>query len=540
MKKWLKFFTGVFAFVLFVTNVSFVSVFAQDNVLKVQLDVEVASLDPSIATDGHSMDVINTLYEGLMTRDEAGNVLPGMAESYEVNQDETVYTFKIRDNANWSNGEPVTAQDFVFSWHRLSLPETASEYSFMLETAGIKNASQVLAGEMKAEELGIKALDDKTLEVTLERATPYFLSLLTFTTFHPINQAFYEEIGDQFATAPDKLLSNGPFLLTNYAPAATTIDVQKNPDYYAAGDIKLDGIQFQVIKDSQQAVLAYQTGQLDVAKLTGEQVALYTADPELNTISQGYLWYLSPNEDNEALANKEFRLALSKAFDRDSLTGNVLKDGSASATYFIPRGLLSNEDGVDYRDVAGEGLMASNVEEAQAHYEKAKEELGADKFEIGLLVEDTEASINIAQSLEAQIEANLPGIDLQIEQTPKKNRLQRMVEGDYDLGLTRWGPDYADPTTYFQLLLSDSNYNYQKYSNSEFDQAYDDIMIGDLVTDVDKRWEKMIEMEKWLMDDAAIFPVYQATSALLIKSNVEGIRFYTVGGPHIYNYVVKQ
>lgn len=540
MKKWLKFLTGLLALVLLVANVSLANVFAQDNVLKVQLDVEVASLDPSIATDGHSMDVINTLYEGLMIRDEAGNVLPGMAESYEVNEDETVYTFKIRQEANWSNGDPVTAQDFVFSWQRLSLPETASEYSFMLETAGVKNAAQVLAGEMEVEELGVKALDDKTLEITLERATPYFLSLLTFTTFHPINQAFYEEMGDQFATAPDKILSNGPFLLTNYAPAATTIDVEKNPDYYAADDIKLDGIQFQVIKDSQQAVLAYQTGQLDVAKLTGEQVALYQADPELNTVSQGYLWYLSPNEDNEALANKEFRLALSKAFDRDSLTGNVLKDGSAPATYFIPRGLLSNADGVDYRDVAGEGLMVSNVEEAQAHYEKAKEELGTDKFEIGLLVEDTEASINIAQSLEAQIEANLPGIDLQIEQTPKKNRLQRMVAGDYDLGLTRWGPDYADPTTYLQLLTTDSNYNYQNYSNPEFDQAYEDIMVGDLVTDVDKRWEKMIEMEQWLMDDAAIFPVYQATSALLIKSNVEGIRFYTVGGPNIYNYVVKQ
>lgn len=540
MSRFRKWLFAIAIFALFLPSLASPLIHAQGNTLNVQVDVEISTLDPSLATDGQSMNAINTYLEGLMNRDAEGNFIPGVAESYETNDDKTVYTFKLRDDANWANGDPVTANDFIFSWQRLINPDTASEYSFLLETASIKNAAEILKGEKKVEELGVKAIDDKTLEVTLTQPTPYFLSLLTFTTFYPINQKFFESTNGQFGTSPETVLSNGPFIVKQYEPAATTMAVEKNPDYFDADKVSLDGINFQVIKDAQQSVLAYQTGQVDMVNLTGEQVALFANDPEMRSIQQGYIWYLSPNQDNKFLANKEFRLALGMAFDRKALVENVLKDGSLPATYFIPRGLVNNPENKDFRDVAGEGLMDLNLEQAQAHWAKAKEELGTDSFKLSLLIEDTEASINVAQSLEAQLEQNLPGLDLQIEQTPKKNRLQRMDNGEYELGLTRWGPDYADPTTYLQLLVTGSSYNYQHYSNEAYDKGYEAIMTGDLVNDEKGRWDKMVEMEKMLLDDAAVIPIYQKTTAVLVKSNIDGLRFYMVGGPNEYSFATKK
>lgn len=514
---------------------------AQDeNVLRVQTEVEIASLDPNIATDGTSMEAIAALQEGLMTRNQDGEFVEAAAESYEVSEDGTVYTFKLREDAVWSNGTPVTAHDFVFGWQRLADPATAAEYSFILDTAGVKNAAKITAGELDKSELGIVAVDDYTLEVTLDIATPYFLSLMAFSPLFPINEEFYESTEGQFATSPETTISNGAFVLTGYTPAGATTDLTKNADYYDVDNVSLDGLRFQVIKDSQQAVLAYQTDQLDVTNISGEQVTLFSADPEFRSVEQGYMWFISPNQLNENIANADLRLAIGKAYDRDVIANNVLKDGSLPAAYFIPQLLADGPDGTDYRDVAGRDLMSSNAEEAQAHLEAAKEALGTDSFTLSLLIEDTEASINVAQSLEAQIEATLPGVDIQIEQTPKKNRLDRMREGDFDLGLTRWGPDYADPTTYLQLLITDSSYNDARYSNEQFDADFAAIQTGDLVLDAEARFAKMIEMEKLALSEGAVLPVYQAASAVLVKGNVDQIGFYTTGTPRIFKYAVKQ
>lgn len=514
---------------------------AQDeNVLRVQTEVEIASLDPNIATDGTSMEAIASLQEGLMTRNQDGEFVEAAAESYEVSEDGTVYTFKLREDAVWSNGSPVTAHDFVFSWQRLADPATAAEYSFILDTAGVKNAAKVTAGEVDKSELGVVAVDDYTLEVTLDIATPYFLSLMAFSPLFPVNQEFFESTNGQFATSPETIISNGAFILSSYTPAGATTELTKNESYYDLENVALDGLRFQVIKDSQQAVLAYQTDQLDITNISGEQVALFSADPEFRSVEQGYMWFISPNQLNENIANADLRLAIGKAYDREVIANNVLKDGSMPAAYFIPQLLSAGPDGTDYRDAAGRELLSSNAEEAQAHLEAAKEALGVDSFTLSLLVEDTEASINVAQSLEAQIEATLPGVDIQIEQTPKKNRLDRMREGNFDLGLTRWGPDYADPTTYLQLLITDSSYNDARYSNEEFDAGYESIQTGDLVLDEEARFEKMIELEKLALSEGAVLPVYQAASAVLVKGNVDGLGFYTTGTPRIFKYAVKQ
>ena len=262
--------------------------------LKVHIDVEVASMDPQVAVDGTSFEVLAAVTEGLYSLDADGSAIPAMADKVEKSEDGLTYTVTLKD-AKWSNGTPVTANDFVFAWRRLVDPKTASEYAFMGGIAGLKNADDISAGKVSPDQLGVTAKDDKTLVIELDTPVPFFESLMAFPSFFPVNEEFYNKCGDKFATTVDTILCNGAFKVTSYEPAATTINLEKNADYWDADKVKLSGIQYQVIKDSQQAMLAYQNGDLDVATLSGEQVEQFQADPEFQSIMAGYLWYSSPN-----------------------------------------------------------------------------------------------------------------------------------------------------------------------------------------------------------------------------------------------------
>ena len=268
---------------------------ATPKILRVHLESDVSTMDAQLATDGYSLQTIATVVEGLYRLDGDGSPVLGVAESVNMSEDGLTYTFTLRDNAYWSNGDPVTADDFVFAWRRAVDPNTASEYAFIVETACIANAGAVSRGEKPVEELGVTALDSKTLEVKLDSVCAYFNSLLAFGTFLPVNEAFYNSCGDSYATSPETILCNGPFKVTGYEPAGTVINVVKNDKYYAADDIAIDGITFKIIKEAQQAVLAYQNGELDMVVLAGEQVELYEDDPAFQTVMQGYLWFVSPN-----------------------------------------------------------------------------------------------------------------------------------------------------------------------------------------------------------------------------------------------------
>src|SRR5690606_9979235 len=219
-------------------------------VLNVQVDVEVATMDPQMATDGTSFEVIANTIEGLYTLDESGVAVPSLAEKTDVSEDGLTYTFTLKD-ATWSNGTPVTADDFVYAWQRLADPDTASEYYYIMGIAGVVNADEISAGEKDPKELGVTAIDEKTLEVKLNHPVPFFESLMAFPSFFPMNQAFFEEAGENYGTSADTLIANGAFEITSYEPAATTIELEKNPDYFDADNVSLDGIKYQVIKDTQ-------------------------------------------------------------------------------------------------------------------------------------------------------------------------------------------------------------------------------------------------------------------------------------------------
>ncbi|SHO52902.1 peptide ABC transporter substrate-binding protein [Anaerocolumna xylanovorans] len=511
---------------------------AGGNVLNVQFDVEVASLDPQIATDGTSFEVLSDVTEGLYTIDASGLPALAMAQDVQKSDDGLTYTFTLKD-AKWSNGTPVTAKDFVFAWRRLVDPTVASEYSFIAEIANIKNAADIIGGKKGIEELGVTAKDDKTLEVQLDVPVPFFESLLAFPSFLPVNEDFFTNAGDSYGTSPDTILSNGAFKITSYEPAATTISLVKNPDYWDAGKVGLDGINYQVIKDSQTAMLSYQNGDLDVVTLSGEQVEQFQADTEFHNIMAGYLWYISPNQKVKGLENLNLRMALALAYDKSAIVSNILKDGSIVADFAVPTLLATGPDGKDFRETTGT-YLPSDKTKAQDYWKKAQAELGIDKLTYTMIVEDTESAQNVAQFIQSEIQTTLPGITIKIETMPKKNRVERMQSGDFELGLTRWGPDYSDPMTYLDMWETGNPNNYGFWSNSDYDAIIESAKKGELALDPAKRWEALKNAEKIVMDNAVIFPVYQKGDAVMIKSGVEGIEFHSVGINRIYKDATKK
>lgn len=516
---------------------------AGSGTLNIMLETPVESLDPQLATDGTSFEVIADYTDGLMQMDADGAAVPACAESYEVSEDGTTYTFHIREDAVWSNGDPVTANDFVFAWQRAVDPANASEYSYMLSDIGqIVNAAEIIAGEKDVSELGVTAVDDKTLEVQLNVPVSYFLSLMYFPTYYPVNQAFFESCGDTFATSPETTLSNGAFVLTSYEPAATAFELVKNEAYYDADKVQLAGLNYQVIQDSQQALMSYQNGDLDTTLLNGEQVDQVKDDPEFTSVGAGYLWYISPNiKEVPELANLNLRLAMTFALDRDSICNDVLKDGCAPTYTAVPPEFAAGPDGSDFS--ADQTMFADacayDPDKALEYYEAAKTELSQDTFTFDMVVDADDAPQKVAQVVKEQLETTLPGMTINLTIEPKKQRVEDMQNGNFQLGLTRWGPDYADPMTYLGMWVTDNSNNYGFWSNADYDAIIAECTTGDLCTDPEGRWSALYDAEKIVMDEAVIFPLYTQCNAEMVSSAVSGIEFHPVALNRVYKNAVK-
>ena len=401
---------------------------------------------------------------------------------------------------------------------------------------------EIIAGEKPVTDLGVTAVDDKTLEVQLNVPVSYFLSLMYFPTFYPVNEAFYNTCADTFGTSPETVLSNGAFVLTDYQPAATAFAMEKNPDYYDADKIALDGLAYQVIKDSQQALMSYQTGTLDITLLNGEQVDQVKDDPEFTSVGAGYLWYISPNIDAVPdLANLNLRKAMTFALDRDAITGDVLKDGSTPAYTAVPAQFATGPDGSDFS--ADQTKFADDCaydpEKAKELFETAKAELGKDTFTFDMVVDADDAPQKVAQVVKEQLETTLEGLTINLTVEPKKQRVQDMQDGTFELGLTRWGPDYADPMTYLGMWVTGNSNNYGLWSDADYDAIIDECTTGDLCTDPEGRWAALYEAEQIVLEQAVIFPLYGQCNAEMISSAVKGVEHHPCALNRVYKNTTK-
>lgn len=392
--------------------------------LRIAQEVDLPSMDQHIATDGLSFEVIAATIEGLYSVDKDGNLIPALAKSYEVSEDGLTYTFTLRDDIKWSNGDPVTAADFVFSWRRLLDPAQASEYNFIGSVAGILNADKVVSGELPGDQLGVVAQDDKTLVVTLDRPVPYFLSLTAFSTFFPLNEKFVKEKGADYASSPENLLACGAFKMVSWEKGYG-FKLDKNPDYYDVANVNIAGLDYRVIKDAQTSALEYESGKQDVVKLTAELVDKYKSNEAYTQIESGYLWYMSPNNKHEIFSNVNARKALQHAVNKQQIVDGVLNDGSIAADFIVPVKLATGPDGKDFRESAGT-YSKYDVALAQEYWTKAKTELGMDSVSVELLFDDDGTVKKIAEFIQAELETNLPGLTVSLKAQPKKNRLQLM------------------------------------------------------------------------------------------------------------------
>ena len=511
--------------------------------MNVMLETPIESLDPQQATDGTSFEVIADYTDGLMQMDADGQAVPAIAESYDLSDDGLTYTFHLRSDAKWSNGTPVTAADFVFAWQRAVDPAVASEYAYMLSDIGqVKNAAEIIAGKKDKSELGVTAVDDVTLQVELNVPVSYFLSLMYFPTFYPVNEEFFNSCGDTFATSPETTLSNGAFVLDSYEPAATAFHLTKNADYYDAAKVQLSGLSYQVIQDSQQALMSYQTGALDTTLVNGEQVDQVKDDPEFMTVGAGYLWYVSPNMSAvPELANLNVRLAMTMAIDRDAITADVLKDGSAATYTAVPPEFAAGPDGSDFSGDQSKFSDVCRFDAAAAadYWAKGLEELGITELSLDMVVDADDAPQKVAQVLKEQWETTLPGLTVNLVVEPKKQRVQDMQEGNFQLGLTRWGPDYADPMTYLGMWITDNSNNYGLWSNADYDAIIAECTTGDLCTDAEGRWARLYDAEQIVMDEAVIYPLYTQCNAEMLSSKVTGVEYHPVALNRVYKNAVK-
>jgi oligopeptide transport system substrate-binding protein len=288
--------------------------------------------------------------------------------------------------------------------------------------------------------------------------------------------------------------------------------------------------------------MSYQNGDLDIVKLSGDQVDQVSGDPELNVVGAGYMWYLTMNmNDVPALANVNMRLALSNAVNRASIVADVVKDGSVATYIAVPPQFATGPDGSDFSadQTMFNDVCADDAEKAAQYFELAKQELGQDTFSFELLLEDQTETQNVAAVIKEQVEKTLPGVTLNLKVEPKKQRVEDIQNGNFEVCLTRWGPDYADPMTYLGMWVTDNANNYGLWSNAEYDAIIKDCTTGQYITDAAARWKAMYDAEKIVMKEAVIAPLYTKADANMIKSNVTGIEFHPVALNRVFKNAVK-
>ena len=500
-------------------------------------DTDIVGMDSTVVDDAMSFNAITAITDGLTTVDVKGNTIPGIAKSWDVSNNGLTYTFHLRD-AKWANGDDVTAQDFVYSWHRII--KNAGNYAYMLgsEGASIKNADSLInlgttATDEQLNTLGIKATDDKTVVVDLEKNVPYFVGLMSFPCYFPQNQKFVEKCGKNYATKPEYILGNGAYKMTKWIKGNKATFI-KNDKYYDAKSVKTKNLEMYLVQDPKTAAQNFDNGKVDYATINSTLVDKYKGKDTFKAIREGYLAYLICNFKADTTANKNLRHALSYAINRKDLCDNILKDGSQPATGFVPAQLCKSPSGKDFREESGK-YVDYDVKKAQEYLDAAKKELGTDTITVDLLYGTDESPMDtFAEYLQGSF-TKLKGLKVNMVATVKKDRIyNREASGNFQIACTRWAPDYADPTTFLNVLTSTNSNNYGKWENAQYNSL---LKQAQNETDVNKRWNELLEAEKVMMDDMPNIPVVQTGTAALQAKNVKGLVHNTVSTPYVFKYV---
>ena len=493
--------------------------------LSIATQGELATLDSALYNDVSSSDMIGQVFEGLYRVKNGTEVEFGQAESVKVSDDGLTYTFTLRDGLKWSDGSPVTAADFEYSYQRLADPKSGASVQ---SVDVFKNAAAVRKGEKEVSELGVKALDDKTLEVTLEYPAPYLPKLLSGSRYMPVSKAVHSAKGDKYGTSADNVVTNGPFTIQDWNGTNLEWKLVKNDNYWDAANVYLKDVQVQVIKENSTGADLFDAGQLDYTTLTDQFVQEYAGADDFHTASKATIGYLSFNTQREATANADLRRAIAQAFDKQVYADSVIQDGSKVLNNQVPKDFDVNEAGEDYQTAAGP-MLEYNLEAAQADWAKAKAALGKDTIELQLLTSDVGLSKRTAEFLQAQLEANLPGLKLTISSVPLKNRLEFQRQSDFDIFYGTWAPDYQDALNFIEQYKTGGGINFAKYSNAEYDKLVEQAR-NEYANDPAKRRQALIQAETiGIKQDAVAAPIYQSSTSYLLKARVQNFEVMPFG-----------
>lgn len=493
---------------------------------------ELTTMDPSKATDRYDADQFNNVMEGLIRLSNNAKATPGMATSWKESKDGKTWTFNLRKGSKWSNGDEVTANDFVYSWRRTVNPKTASEYAYLF--SGVKNADQIVAGKKAVNTLGIKADGKYKLTVTLERRIPYFKLLMGFYIFFPQNQKFVEKCGSKYGTAAKYVLSNGPFKMTGWTGSNLTWKLVKNNTYWDKKNVKLDQVSMSVQKTQSTSYNLYQSGKLDETNLDAQQSKQLkgtTGWTVRKFASTKYLQYNIAKDKN--LANANLRKAISLAINKKQLATTVGAANQAAVS-FTAAGITDSSTGKDFssevKTSATQAVQGYDKAKAKEYYKKALKELGKKSITIQLLGDDTDDAKKVTEFIQSALESTL-GMKVEVTNVPFKTRLSRVSALKFDVVATGWTADFSDPISFLDLLSKGNAYNYGKWESTTYNK---NISLSKTTGSTAARWKAMVKADQALVEDQGVTPLYYTNEATLVKTKVKGVVFNGAGAP--YNF----
>lgn len=479
--------------------------------LNMRNTMEPTSLNTLLATYAYDFTPINAMIECLYRDDENDVPQPAGAETVDISDDKLVYTFHLREDATWSNGDPVVATDYEFAWQQALNPEVASDYAYMLYF--IHNAEPYFNGEVEWSEVGVKVIDDYTLEVTLDNPLPYATDLFAFPTLAPINQKFYEEVGaDKYATDAEYFCCNGMYELTEWSHNSQIV-FQKREDYWNADAVGPDEIVYKIITDSQAGLNSYLSREIDYTDLDSGEVVQQAeaAGFEVGVKPARSSYYLIVNTEDEFMSNQNLRLALAYSIDKQALVDTVYQNDNQPMTSFTPPAIMgANDSSFQEALVAERGEMypgSGDLEKAQEYLQAALEELGCTAADLTLSIDCADDSLrrNCATFLQEQWRQNLGLENITVNSMQTKQVSANRQSGDYCMSLGGWSPDYNDAINFLDLWVTDGGNNDSFWSNEEYDEL---IAQATAEADEEVRQQYLFDAEEILAAEMPVIPLY--------------------------------
>ncbi|MEB6052376.1 peptide ABC transporter substrate-binding protein [Enterococcus gallinarum] len=495
--------------------------------ISVSLPAELTTLDTTQTTDKVTFTVIQHLFEGLYRFDEKSQPVPGLAEEAVISEDGKTYTFKLKEEAKWSDGQQVQAADFAYAWKKLVDPKTMGPNAYLLDN--VVNSQDIREGKADIATIGLETPDEKTFVVHLEQPQPSFLSVVSIGWLASQRQSYVEEKGTAYGKTSEDLLYTGPFILKDWQQTGAEWTLAKNPEYYDQAVVKLDKIKGSTIKEENTGIQLFESGELDLQKISGLYVQQYQNNDSLVTQKDIANYFLDFNKQaNKPLANVHLRKAIALAIDKESLVNDVLNDGASVLNGLIPSGLYANPNtNEDFRTYSGD-YNEYDSNKAQAEWSQAQSAIG-DKIELTLLVTDDDHGQKIGEYLQNQLQDHLPGLTITINKQPRTNLNQSRADGQYELSISGWIAGSSDLESYFNLYKKGSSYNYGGYVNEDYTALTENARTVD-ANDPDKVFEDYKSAESILLaEDAAQVPLYQSASNYMIRSTIKDIQFPAYG-----------